>query len=328
MKQALAGLTQSTVGSRRSAHGEEYGRKKMGIVTTLTGAPRVAAFDMKKGSYMIVRGDMPPGVDPVAEVIDTEGRGFAIHEIDQGEISLSSDDTMAWITVRTHTAVHAHTFTAWARNALLRAEISVTAATGFAHEHLFVPRDKAPKAMAILRDVHDAFRMRESVFVVLLAAGRTEESPSAPMVALAQEVLDQDAGHRGNVDLMPSEAAILFQKISSGRSLSARDRMKCLLVEASIRDSVRAPAFQFEPVTEAVRAARGRGITVTLLDDRGHPLSGSQRLALTDWLVGPLAALHTGRVTARLLPVGRKALAIATISDGRTSTTFELEAIR
>lgn len=138
-----------------------YERVVMGFVATLNDPPRTAAFNRKKGSYMIVRGDMPTGMVPVAEVIDGEGRGFAVREIDQGEISLSFDYTVVWITARTSNAVQAHALALLARKTLLKAEISFTSATGLAHEHLFVPWEKAPEAMALLHYVSLELRMHE-----------------------------------------------------------------------------------------------------------------------------------------------------------------------
>lgn len=133
----------------------------MSSVTTVRILPRMAAFNRQKGSYMIVRGDLPFGMAPVAEVVDRDGRGFSIREIDQAEISLSFDYTLAWITARTSTAAQAYSLGKLARDALLKADITFTSASGFAHEHLFVPSDEAPEAMVLLNEVGAQFRMRE-----------------------------------------------------------------------------------------------------------------------------------------------------------------------
>lgn len=277
---------------------------------------------------MIVRGDMPVGITPVAEVIDRQGRGFALREIDQGEIQLSFDYTVAWITVRAYAVVQAAIFVALARRAFPMAEVSFTAAAGFAHEHLFVPSERAHEAMALLHQVHLGLRMHESALVALLAAGRDEQPGSVPLTSLTpltREVLAQYVECGAGTDLLPAEAVTLLRRIGMGVPLTAHERTECLVLEGALRDSVRAAALMFEPLTGAVRDARARGIDVTLLDDRdGHALSIVERRMLSDWLGAHLAAFDSGTVTVRLLPVGWEALAVATMDEGSRSTWLEL----
>lgn len=134
----------------------------MEFVTALNSASRTVEFDRKKGCYMIVRGEMPTGSLTIAEFADDAGHGFALQEIDEAEIALSFDYTVAWITARTSTSGQARSVASSARKALLKAGIGFTSAADFAHEHLFVPSEKATETMALLDEIELEFRMLES----------------------------------------------------------------------------------------------------------------------------------------------------------------------
>ncbi|RJT92606.1 hypothetical protein D6T64_00095, partial [Cryobacterium melibiosiphilum] len=61
----------------------------------------------------------------------------------------------------------------------------------------------------------------------------------------------------------------VLERIAGSRPFSDVDRAEFLAVEATLRDAVRGRCLFVEPVITAARAARARGVEVTLLDDRG-----------------------------------------------------------
>lgn len=89
--------------------------------------------------------------------------------------------------------------------------------------------------------------------------------------------------------------------------------MEARLLEAELRDEIRAPFFTGTTVVEAARRARGRGIEVLLLDDRGNGDRGEDKeneARLRDLIVArATAALDeavAGRVVVRACPAGRR----------------------
>mgnify|MGYP003081871504 FL=1 len=89
--------------------------------------------------------------------------------------------------------------------------------------------------------------------------------------------------------------------------------MEARLLEAELRDEIRAPFFTGTAVVEAARRARGRGVEVLLLDDRGNGDRGEDKeneARLRDLIVArATAALDeavAGRVVVRACPAGRR----------------------
>ncbi|TFD45350.1 hypothetical protein E3T55_18955 [Cryobacterium frigoriphilum] len=129
----------------------------------------------------------------------------------------------------------------------------------------------------------------------------------------------------------------VLERIAGSRPFSDDDRAEFLLVEATLRDAVRGRCLFIEPVIEAARAARARGVEVSLIDDRGDAAGAPVPAALGAASFGTaLSAAHaaleqhavaaalesvarivaaeldatpSGRFTARVLPAGRPHLA-------------------
>lgn len=108
-----------------------------------------------------------------------------------------------------------------------------------------------------------------------------------------------------------------LQKILSDDELTDDDRQSFRIVEASLRDQLRAGGLASAPVAEAASRARHRGVDVSLLDDRaGVEVSGPMRHRIESVLVARLDAATGGRVVARLLPGGRDTVATVLATDG------------
>ena len=94
---------------------------------------------------------------PDCEVIGSfrEQEGLTvIVERQQAELAgLAFEYVAAWITLNVHSALEAVGLTAAFASALGRAGISCNVIAGFYHDHLFVGRDDAERAMAVLQQL-------------------------------------------------------------------------------------------------------------------------------------------------------------------------------
>ncbi|MDJ0393607.1 hypothetical protein QMK17_09725 [Rhodococcus sp. G-MC3] len=104
---------------------------------------------------------------------------------------------------------------------------------------------------------------------------------------------------------------------------------EAILVEASLRDSIRARALYVPEIASAARAARARGVTVQLLDDGGlDGIDAGTVAELRTEIATRLAAAETGSVTVRILPPGRDVLATVVAYRVDDTERYELKAPR
>ena len=108
----------------------------------------------------------------------------------------------------------------------------------------------------------------------------------------------------------------LLARLASGAKISARERIEFALAEAELRDGLRARALQVPVIAAAAREARRRGVEVVLLDDSDSSTIDPDHVTVTAARIAELLdAANDGRVTARLLPAGRDAIATIVV-DG------------
>lgn len=119
--------------------------------------------------------------------------------------------------------------------------------------------------------------------------------------AMAVKLADVSVRARGTLEALRDE------------EVTPEIAMEARLLEAELRDEIRAPFFTGTAVVEAARRARGRGIEVLLLDDRGNGDRGEDKeneARLRDFIVArATAALDeavAGRVVVRACPAGRR----------------------
>ena len=119
--------------------------------------------------------------------------------------------------------------------------------------------------------------------------------------AMAVKLADVSVRARGTLESLRDE------EVTSDIVMEAR------LLEAELRDEIRAPFFTGTAVVDAARQARGRGVEVLLLDDRGAGDRGEDKeneARLRDIIVSrAIAALDeavAGRVVVRVCPAGRR----------------------
>jgi hypothetical protein len=107
-----------------------------------------------------------------------------------------------------------------------------------------------------------------------------------------------------------------LEKIAQGEPVESAMRLECALLEAELRDSLRAPSLVDVDVSAAARQARTRGVEVVLVDDGGSdevtPDVRERRLrhgGIT------LDGADAGSVTVRVLPPNRPVLATVLVRD-------------
>ncbi|MBL1078796.1 hypothetical protein JK358_30770 [Nocardia sp. 2] len=101
----------------------------------------------------------------------------------------------------------------------------------------------------------------------------------------------------------------ILERIADGAELTATEREECRLLEAELRDGLRAPQLVTDELSGAARGARGRGVEVILLDDGGFAgVPEWVRRRVIDAATKELDAANAGSVTVRVLPLGRRVL--------------------
>ena len=140
-------------------------------------------------------------------------------------------------------------------------------------------------------------------------AERAQEAAEQAVIAERDEQLAR----------LDSAARPLLEKLLAGEGLDAHDRRLAVLVEARLRDEIRAPALRHEELSDAVWQARSRGVQVSLLDDSVSD-TGNRAPVLTELLDGSVDALNEAvpgdRVTVRVLPPGRPVAATLAVRSG------------
>ena len=137
----------------------------------------------------------------------------------------------------------------------------------------------------------------------LSAESATQAAAEATMVAADSERARQ-------LSRLDRLARPILERIADGAALTAGEREQCRLLEAELRDGLRAPQLTTDELSSAARGARARGVEVVLLDDGGFdgaPHWLRERVIAT--AARELDAANAGSVTVRILPPGRRVLA-------------------
>lgn len=96
------------------------------------------------------------------------------------------------------------------------------------------------------------------------------------------------------------------------------DRRRFLLLEGSLRDGLMAGNLNSPALSAAIMDARARGVSVTLVDNRGSNLPAAARKSALRRLEAMVRAAEGGRVVARTAPEGYgEAVTILQVPSGR-----------
>ena len=112
------------------------------------------------------------------------------------------------------------------------------------------------------------------------------------------------------LDWIDATAGPWLRRLADGAPLDDADRESCRLLEAGIRDALRAPGLTGPELDVPVALARVRGVEVVLLDDGALDTDDPGLAAgLRRRVARTVAATDTGRLTIRIGPPGRDEVA-------------------
>lgn len=93
------------------------------------------------------------GAELVGSIREAEGLSVVLARGEADRLGLAYDYVAAWISLTVHSALSAVGLTAAFANALAAEGISCNVIAGYHHDHLFVARADAERAMAALRQL-------------------------------------------------------------------------------------------------------------------------------------------------------------------------------
>jgi hypothetical protein len=178
--------------------------------------------------------------------------------------------------------------------------------------------DAAPLAMAALL----SFTLRPTAKSVFSLRNQTTAriAELSAQTAAAQERSRQ-------VRHLDTLARPLMERIASGDTLTTDERNQCALLEAHLRDRLRAPILSTLDLEEAAYHARTRGVQVVFLDDSGPTGPDPSAVdAVHTVATHALTHAHNGTVVVRMWPPGRSAVASVLTTSDSGNERVEIEA--
>ncbi|MFC5908097.1 ACT domain-containing protein [Streptacidiphilus monticola] len=112
--------------------------------------------ELHPGSWVFATvpdGRLPEGATPVVTVAEPEGLTLVVRQEEADAAGLAYSYVAGWITLRVHSALDAVGLTAAVAQELATAGLSCNVVSGFHHDHLFVPFNRASLAVALLEDL-------------------------------------------------------------------------------------------------------------------------------------------------------------------------------
>jgi hypothetical protein len=106
-----------------------------------------------------------------------------------------------------------------------------------------------------------------------------------------------------------------LERILAGTPLSKDDLKDFTLLEATLRDGIRATGLSSDRIAQAARDARARNVRVILLDDRGADIDPDDLIRVEEALLAQFAATTSGAITARLSPEDRDEIATILVEE-------------
>ncbi|CAM3839481.1 hypothetical protein ACXYTP_17030 [Tsukamurella ocularis] len=177
-----------------------------------------------------------------------------------------------------------------------------------------------PSTTVTLTATFFALTLRPVARQTFVMRARTTERRAAE--AAAETAREERSRRR---DFLDREARPMLERLATGVPLTAAERLECRIVEARLRDSVRAPGLLSPRLTAAADGARRRGVDVVLLDDGGlRDLAPPAAAAIRDRIAEAVESLARGSVTARAVPPGR-ALAATVLLRAPDGATTRIE---
>ena len=109
---------------------------------------------LNKGDYVFVSvqdANTIDRADTICEFKEREGITLVLEKTKADSLGLPYDYVAAWITLQVHSALAAVGLTAAFSNALAKHNISCNVIAGYYHDHIFVAKEDAQKAVDVLK---------------------------------------------------------------------------------------------------------------------------------------------------------------------------------
>lgn len=178
--------------------------------------------------------------------------------------------------------------------------------------------DAAPVAMATLV----SFTLRPTARAVFLL--RAETTARIADISAGNAAADERARQLLYLD---TRARPMLERIASGEQLTATEQEECTLLEAHLRDRLRAPSLSTLELDDAAYKARTRGVEVVILDDSASGHHDTAALAaIHDVAAQALQQADGGRVCIRVWPAGRATVASVLTTDAGGTRRVEITA--
>lgn len=144
--------------------------------------------------------------------------------------------------------------------------------------------------------------------------------------AASRTILAEQAAQAATLDALARPA---LERLASGASVAEQERREFVLLEALLRDRLRAATLLTPAITSVVQDARRRGVEVVLLDDRGDvPLPSRILREVESAVIEAARRPDVERLTVRLLPAGRDDIATVVAHSGGQSRRTVVERAR
>jgi uncharacterized protein len=111
---------------------------------------------LNEGNYVFCTftGDLTISIDQVLMTFkEAEGTTIIVNKAIADELGLEYSFVASWITLTVHSSLEAVGLTAAFSNALVENNISCNVVAAFYHDHIFVAKSDAEKAMQVLLDL-------------------------------------------------------------------------------------------------------------------------------------------------------------------------------
>ncbi len=136
----------------------------------------------------------------------------------------------------------------------------------------------------------------------------------------------QSRERRTQLSYLDRTARPMLEFLAGGSELVPAQVRECRLLEAELRDRLRAPGLADPALVRAARAARTREVSLTLLDDGGlESAAPGLREAVVETAVAQLDSVSEGDVTVRVLPPGRGCVATIVIVEPEAYRRIEID---
>lgn len=114
---------------------------------------KVMSPKLNRGEYVFATVTDVSNIDlkeTVCEFRETEGTSIVIERKKADELGLPYDFIASWITLTIHSSLEAVGLTALFSTELAKHQISCNVIAGYFHDHIFVPKKDAEKAIRVL----------------------------------------------------------------------------------------------------------------------------------------------------------------------------------